>query len=338
MFGHESPPHAISIDNCGLAMSLPFEVIRAADKQSELHTSFGPHQLQLLAAVPAAEDHEEVKRRMSALSQQLEILAGMPDQPWTYRKSLQMEMKQSPRPPRDLVESGKITKVAHPLDVLRQRYFVSLGKALSAASRGELNSELISRLDTFTENFEPLITHFAHYEIVRLHELSQHPSPVNEFRHRLHIVFFTAPVDASVRPVISAMQQLVDQPSLVADDTERYDLLNSLLQKMIERWEARTAWEPRSALRVQNDVNLSVGVANRAMAQMEEVCDTAAVEKSDFYLRRRFVNAALIKPLRDYRDQVLAHRMKSEKTVEQNTEDPNDVPLLINSDSGLNTN
>ncbi len=338
MFGHESPPHAISIDNCGLAMSLPFEVIRAADKQSELHTSFGPHQLQLLAAVPAAEDHEEVKRRMSALSQQLEILAGMPDQPWTYRKSLQMEMKQSPRPPRDLVESGKITKVAHPLDVLRQRYFVSLGKALSAASRGELNSELISRLDTFTENFEPLITHFAHYEIVRLHELSQHPSPVNEFRHRLHIVFFTAPVDASVRPVISAMQQLVDQPSLVADDTERYDLLNSLLQKMIERWEARTAWEPRSALRVQNDVNLSVGVANRAMAQMEEVCDTAAVEKSDFYLRRRFVNAALIKPLRDYRDQVLAHRMKSEKPVEQNTEDPNDVPLLINSDSGLNTN
>ena len=250
----------------------------------------------------------------------------------------QMEMKQSPRPPRDLVESGKITKVAHPLDVLRQRYFVSLGQALSAASRGELNSALISRLDRFTENFEPLITHFAHYEIVRLHELSQHPSTVDEFRHRLHIVFFTSPVDASVRPVISAMQQLVDQPSLIADDIERYDMLNSLLQKMIERWEARTAWEPRSALRVQNDVNLSVGVANRAMAQMEEVCDTSAVAKDEFYLRRRFVNAALIKPLRDYRDQVLAHRMKSEKPIEQNTEDPNDVPLLINSDSGLNTN
>ena len=338
IFSHELPPHANSGSNCGLAMSLPFESFRGADKQSELHAAFGPHQQQLLAAVPAAEDHEEVKRRLSALAQQLEILAGMPDQPWTYRKSLQMEMKQSPRPPRDLVESGSITKVAHPLDLLRQRYFVSLGQALSAASRGELKPALISRLDTFTENFEPLITNFAHYEIVRLHELSQHPSPVDEFRHRLHIVFFTSPVDASVRPVIFAMQQLVDQPSLIADDTERYDMLNSLLQKMIERWEARTAWEPRSALRVQNDVDLSVGVANRAMAHMEAMCDTAAVDKSEFYLRRRFVNAALIKPLRDYRDQVLAHRMKSEKPVEQNTEDAHDLPLLINSGNGLNTN
>ena len=222
--------------------------------------------------------------------------------------------------------------------MLRQRYFVSLGQALSAASRGELNPALISRLDTFTENFEPLITHFAHYEIVRLHELSQHPSPADEFRHRLHIVFFTSPVDASVRPVIFAMQQLVDQPSLIADDTERYDMLNSLLQKMIERWEARTAWEPRSALRVQNDVDLSVGVANRAMAQMEEVCDAATLRQGEFYLRRRFVNAALIKPLRDYRDQVLAHRLNSEKAAEQNTEEANDLPLLINSGNGLNTN
>ena len=338
IFSHELPPHVISGSNCGLAMSLPFESLRGAENLSELQAAFGPHQQQLLAAVPAAEDHEEVKRRLSALAQQLEILAGMPDQPWTYRKSLQMEMKQSPRPPRDLVESGKITKVAHPLDVLRKRYFVSLGQALSAASRGELNPALISSLDTFTENFEPLITNFAHYEIVRLHELSQHQAPVDEFRHRLHIVFFTSPVDASVRPVIFAMQQLVDQPSLIADNTERYDMLNSLLQKMIERWEARTAWEPRSALRVQNDVDLSVGVANRAMAHMEEVCDSAAVDKSDFYCRRRFVNAALIKPLRDYRDQVLAHRMKSENPVEQNTEDPHDLPLLINSANGLNTN
>ena len=338
LFSHELPPPVISGSNCGWAMSLPFESVRRADKQSELHAAFDPHQQQLLAAVPTTEDHEEVKRRLSALAQQLEILAGMPDQPWTYRKSLQMEMKQSPRPPRDLVESGSITKVAHPLDVLRQRYFVSLGRALSAASRGELNPALISRLDTFTENFEPLITNFAHYEIVRLHELSGHPSPIDEFRHRLRIVFFTSPVDASVRPVIFAMQQLVDDPSLIADDTARYDMLNSLLQKMIERWEARTAWEPRSALRVQNDVDMSVGVANRAMAHMEEVCETAAVGKSEFYLRRRFVNAALIKPLRDYRDQVLAHRMKSEKPVEQNTEDPHDLPLLINSADGLNTN
>lgn len=334
--GISTPP--ISIANAGLAMSVAWETARRADKLSELQAAFAPHQQQILAAVPATEDVEEIKRRLSALAQQLEILAGMPDQPWTYRKSLQMEMKQSPRPPRDLIESGKITKVAHPLDLLRQNYFISLGKALTAASRGELNTDLIRRLDIFTDNFEPLITHFAHYEIIRLHELSQHPNPAEEFRHRMHIAFFTSPTDASVRPIISAVQQLVDRPSLIADETDRYDILNSLLQKMIERWEARTAWEPRSALRVQNDVDLSVSVANRALALMEELCDAASVEKADFYARRRFLNAALIKPLRDYRDQVLAHRMKSETPVELNTEDPHDLPLLINSESGLNTN
>lgn len=209
---------------------------------------------------------------------------------------------------------------------------------MSAASRGELKTDLIRRLDTFTNEFEPLITHFAHYEIIRLHELSHHPAPVEEFQHRLHIVFFTSSTDASVRPVISAVQQLVDQPSLIADDSERYDILNSLLQKMIERWEARTAWEPRSAVRVQNDVDLSVGVANRALALMEDLCETANVEKSEFYCRRRFVNMALISPLRDYRDRVLAHRLKSEAPIARNTEDPDDVPLLINSGNGLNTN
>jgi len=338
LFSHETPPQAVSAANCGLAMLSPYETTRVADKQAELNAAFGPHQQQILAVIPSTEDHEEVKRRMSALSQQLEILAGMPDMPWTYRKSLQMEMKQSPRAPLDSVKGGEITKVAHPLDLLRQRYFITLGKALTAASRSELSLPLINRLDTFTETFEPLITHFAHYEIVRLHELSAHPSPNEEFRHRLHIVFFTSPTDASVRPVIAAMEQLVDMPSLISDDTERYDMLNSLLQKLTERWEARTAWEPRSSLRVQNDVDMSVSVANRAMAQMEDICDATSLDQSDFYRRRRFVNAALIGPLRDYRDQVLAHRMKSEKPVEQNTEDPNDLPLLISPESGLNTN
>lgn len=338
MFSHELPPQADSGTNCQLAMAIPFELQRRADKQSELHSAFGPHQQQVLAVIPSAEDREEVKRRMSALAQQLEILAGMPDEPWTYRKSLQMEMKQSPRPALESVKGGEITKVAHPLDLLRQQYFITLGKALKAASRGELNTMLISQLDTFTDKFEPLITHFAHYEIVRLHELANHPSPVEELHHRLHIVFFTSPSDASVRPVISAMEQLVNQPSLIADDQERYDMLNSLLQKMIERWEARTAWEPRSSIRVQNDVDMSVSVANRAMAQMEEVRDSGSADQTEFYRRRRFVNAALIGPLREYRDQVLAHRMKSETPVEQNTEEANDLPLLIDSGSGLNTN
>ena len=119
-------------------------------------------------------------------------------------------------------------------------------------------------------------------------------------------------------------------------------MLNSLLQKLIERWEARTAWEPRSAIRVQNDVDQSVRVTNLALDLMESDLASADVTLSDFFRRRRYLNAALISPLRDYRDRVLAHRMKTEKPAEKpaesDTEDPNDMPLLLNSGVDLSTN
>jgi hypothetical protein len=193
-------------------------------------------------------------------------------------------------------------------------------------------------VERYTETFEPLLTHFAHYEIVRLHELAKHPSPADEFRHRLHIVFFTSTWDASVRPVISAIEQLVTQPELVADRGDRYDMLNALVQKLIERWEARTAWEPKSALRVQHDVDQSVRVTRLALEMMESISNAAHVDSADFLRRRRFINAALISPLRDYRDQVLAHRLKTEAPAESDAEEPNDMPLLLNSGNRLSTN
>jgi hypothetical protein len=330
LFSHEKRPRAISISNGGLVMSAPLDALSAANRMLELNTAFGPHQMQFLAAIPTGEEHQEVQRRLSALAQQLEILAGMPDQPWTYRKSLKMEMQRTPRAPVEVIRNGEVVKKAHPLDQLRKDYFVSLGKALTAAAENPQNiPQFLSQMEMFPGCGEPLISFFSNYEIVRLHELAHHPATADEFRHRLQIVFQANPTDASVRPVISAIDQLVREPSLIADVRERYDILNSLVQKLIERWEARTAWEPRSALRVQNDVDQSVRVTNRALQLMEEALAQANVKESEFLLRRRFVNAALISPLRDYRDQVLAHRMKNELPAEPDTEDPNDLPLLI---------
>ena len=342
IFNKQKMPGTNSIGNASFVMHLPFESARSGSCSEEIRQAFAPHQIQLLGAVPVGEGHQEVKRRLSALTQQREILAGMPDQPWTYRKSLRMEMQQSPRPPMELVQNGHIVKTSHPLDVFSQDYFKSLGRALTAISQSEPAAAEIESMERFTDNPEPLLSHFAHYEIVRLHELAGHPNPADEFRHRLHIVFFTSPSDASVRPVISSIEQLVQQPTLVADDSERYDMLNSLLQKLIERWEARTAWEPRSAIRVQNDVDQSVRVTNLALDLMESDLASADVTLSDFFRRRRYLNAALISPLRDYRDRVLAHRMKTEKPAERpaesDTEDPNDMPLLLNSGEDLSTN
>lgn len=340
LFSQDPRPRAISISNGRFVLTLPAEVARSGDKADEIRQVFAPHQIQLASAIPVGPAHEEAKRRLSEVTQQLEILAGMPDQPWTYRKSLRMEMQQSPRPPLERIEDGKVVKQAHPLDELRKDYFVELGRALTTASTqppAEAAME-IQNLERFAAAGEPLMSHFAHYEIVRLHEMTQHPSPDQEFRHRLHIVFFTTPSDASVRPVISAIDQLVHQPNLIQNDQDRYDCLNALVQKLIERWEARTAWEPRSAVRVQNDVDQSVRVVNMALDQMEELSSQCGLSSNDVRLRRRFVNSALVSPLREYRDQVLAHRLRTEAPAEPDSEDPNDLPLMAAPEKSVNTN
>jgi len=339
IFSHEQPPAALSISRGGFVMGMPLESARRANKAQEMQLAFAPHQMQIPAVLPISEDHKEIERRLSALTQQLEILAGMPDQPWTYRKSLRMEMQRSPRPPLESVKDGKIVRESHPLDQFRNDYFESLGRTLSAVFHAQPTAGAqIGAFERFTATFEPLLTHFAHYELVRLHELAKHPSPSDEFRHRLHIVFFTSPSDASVRPVVSAIEQLIAQPQLIADDGDRYDMLNGLVQRLIERWEARTAWEPRSAVRVQNDVDQSVRVTNLALKMMDSIAASANVDSEDFLRRRRFITAALISPLRDYRDQVLAHRLKTEVPAEPGTDDPHDMPLLLNADKNLSTN
>jgi hypothetical protein len=302
------------------------------DRSGELREAVKRCEVVVNSLVPAGDVHEELKRRLTSLNQQIEILCGMPDEPWTYRKSLRMEMQQNPRPPEEIVKDGNIVRVGHPLDLYRRDYFASLGAAVRELHQPAFKTDVLHELSRFTETSEPLVSHFAHYELVRLHEQAGHPDPAAEFSHRLHLVYFSEPADASVRPVIGAIRQLVEQPQLVAESAARFDHLNALLQKLIERWEARTAWEPRSALRVQNDVDLSIRMANLALDQMESLGPEADVAPAEFRRRRRYVNAALINPLREYGEQILSHRASAPDPSPAGTEDPDDLPLLIGQD------
>ena len=329
IFGKTRPPEPLTAAAGGSLLPLAVSPGDDVAQSEKLRAAFAPFQQQIASAVTPGEAHEEAKRRLAALQQQVEILAGMPDQPWTYRKSLRMEMQRSPRPPVEKVEGGKIIRSTHPLDQVRQDYFLTLGQALQSVQNAPGQSlQAVRKLSRLSAGGEPLLGWFAHYEVVRLYELLQRPDLADELRHRLHLVFYASPGDASVRPAISSLQMLVEQPQLVPDPAARYDLLNAVLQKLIERWEARTAWEPRSAVRVQQDVDLSVLASRQAMEQMQELAAAAGIPESDFRQRRRFVHAALISPLRAYCEQVLAHRMKTETPTAAAAEDPDDLPLL----------
>lgn len=329
MFSHRKPPHAVNIANSRFLMSLPIEVRRWNNRSMELQAEFSPHQLRLAEAIPPGEAHHEIKRRLSLISQQVEILAGMPDEPWTYRNSLRTEMQRNPRPPKEVIRNNEIIRTAHPTDLLHQQYFVTLSKAIRRVQTGDHSYEALVDLASFASHHEPLLSLFAYYELVRLHEMAKHPEPIAEYRHRLHTVFFTESSDASVRPVIAAMQHLMDHPEVVESDAERFDQLNSLIQKLIERWEARTAWEPRSARRVQIDVDQSVMVTNRAIEKLEQWAPTVRMSQSSFLKRRRFIHAALIRPLREYGEQVLAHRMKTESPAASQAANDDSLPLLL---------
>ena len=131
-----------------------------------------------------------------------------------------------------------------------------------------------------------------------------------------------------MRPVVLAMKQIVDDPLLLPTPQDRYDHLNSLLQELVRRWEGRQGIEPSSARRTQAEVDLSIRVANSALEIMGPWGVDVGVSPSELVQRRKFINRALVSPLRDYSEQVLAHRVKSQSAVDKD-EEPVDMPLLL---------
>ncbi|MCA9063053.1 MAG: hypothetical protein KDA96_08340, partial [Planctomycetaceae bacterium] len=343
-------PHGTRVANGHFVLSTAFEAYRRADKGEEVRATLGPHSVRLSETIRQGPDHEEMKRRESAIVQQIEILSGMPDQQLTYRRSLRMELQKSPRTPVRVVEAGEVRQKRNPLDEVRVGYFISLGQAIQsteqflAAPPDQQSTDLrqqtvntIQQLEPYTRATEPLLSYFAHLEMVRLYEAIGHPLPTDEFRHRLHTVFYSVGRDTSVRPVMSAIDQLLETPDLVADSGTRYDLMNGMLQKLVERWHARIGMEPRSAKETQADVERSIRLAGRAMGMLDELSGHVGVRHSDLVQRRRYVVTALITPLHRYNEEVLLHRIGREAQQPTSQDAGDDLPLLIQDDF-LSTN
>ncbi len=313
------------------------ETLRYTNNATGLHDMLAPYQMRIADAVPAGESHKEFGRRISAYAQQVELSSAFPDEWWSYRNSLKSEMLRNTRPPVEELVNGEIVQSPHPLDEFRKKYLVTLGKLMNQLRENRISVASLNELNDFSVDYEPLLSDFAHHELVRIHELGDHPAPVDEFRHRLHTVYYSVPGDYSLRNVVGAIQQLTDQPELIPEGTERYDQLNSLVQQLVLRWEARMAWPPRSAARTQRDVELSVRVAQKALLQMEDLASEAGLTADDFMTRRQYVAKSLIVPLRQYKEQVLAHRLK-ESPMLMSEEDllKDEVPMLI--DDTLTTN
>lgn len=337
VFEHNPAATPVSAGSGFFAMSLPLESARWGDKPNEVRAMFAPHQQRMADAAPRGNAYPEFARRYSAVVQQMEILSTFHDEPFAYRKSLKTEMQRNPRPAVERIRDGKITQEADPRDEYRKHYLVSLGNVLRQAADGFADPLTLKELTGFTSRYEPLVSFFAHHELIRVHEVTGHPGPAMELQHRLHTIFFADGRDFSVRQITAAMNQIVKNPELLPTDEARFDHLNAMLQELVRRWEGRRSYTPKSARRTQSDVDSCVKVANQAMDMMEKMADGVGMPRKKFLARRKFVNKALVAPLRSYGEQVLAHRMKTEPPLESMDLllSDDDLPLLATPNSDL---
>lgn len=312
IYEHMSPTDPLTAANTYFALAIPFESARWGDKPGEIRALFAPHQLRLADATPRSEAYKEYARRFSAVVQQMEIVTTLYDEPWPYRQSLKSEMQRNPRPAIESPGNGGIKKTIDPRDSYRKDYFITLGSVLKQAQEGFADPLALKQLTKFTLTYEPLISYFAHHELIRIHESTGHPGPAMELRHRLHTVFFSDGRDFSIRQVTAAMEQILEDPNLLPSDEARFDHLNAMLQELVRRWEGRRSWSPPSARRTQADIDRSIKVANRALDEIGELAPIVAMSRKQFLARRRFINKSLVGPLRSYSEQVLAHRIKTE--------------------------
>lgn len=337
LFEHLPQTPAESYRSSRLAFSLPLEACRWADKAAELRVAFAPHQLRIADAAPKSKFYAEYARRFTAVIQEGEIVTAFPDNPWTYRKSLKMEMQRNPRPPIESYVDGKVVRTTDPADQLRMDYFVQLGTLLSQAKMGFTNPVDVRKFQSTISNHEPLLTWFAHHELVRIFEATGSLSPAQELRSRLYTINFASVADPGVHQIAAALEQLVNQPELIPEVDRRYDHANGLLQELIARWELRRNYDPTSAAQAQMDVDRCVQVARKTLEAMESWAPGLNVGKQQFAARRRFVHHSLVIPLRKYSDVVLAHRMKAdapglaeqEWTPDDSSFQGDDLPILM---------
>ena len=292
--------------NAAFAWGLPLEMMRWADKKTELRTQIGAYQRRILDQLPEHELRDEAARRLSEIGQESEILFGFPDEPWMYRKTLKTRLEQNPRPPIEVVRQGDVKREAHEVDKLRIEYFKTLANAIQTQ-----DADAIKQLEQFVSPSEPLVSYFATHELARICA-KRGDLPQEELKYRLRSTYFTPGATRSVREVVAAVDLLVENSQLVPNAADRWDQLNSLLQVLTVRWNARRNIAPSSSRVALNDIEKSLVAIDKGLSAMKEWQTEAGIDTVLCSNRERFLRTQLERPLRRYRDELMPHHYKAE--------------------------
>ena len=325
-----------SLANAAFLWNLPVETMRWGDKNAEFRMQIAGYQRRILDQLAQDEHRDEAARRLSELGQEAELLFGFPDEPWMYRKTLRTRLENNSRPPQEIVSGNRVKRVAHEVDTYRINYFKTLANATQSVRRGSMawdvatypltpkdvvwaemlrlvsadSTTSIQQLEQFTSPTEPLLSYFASHELVRIHEAIG-GSPAEEFKHRLHTIYFVPGMTRSVREVVAAMNLLVENPEIIPDPADRWDQMNSLLQVLMGRWVARRDIPPRSSRVALNDIEKTLQAIEAGLAAMNDWRVDASIDARICDNREVFLRRRLERPLRRYRGELLPHHYKA---------------------------
>lgn len=296
--------------NGRFAFRLPQEVMRWGSKWQDLQQQLWERRERILEWVGDDGEDPDVLRRLSEVAGQRKLMTVQPDEWWVYRKTVRDQLKSHPRTLIQQVGHERPKHALHPEEKRRLRYFAALSKAVECEPP---RSEDIRRVAEFAAPYDPLISYFLHQEVAALYARAGDRDPGAEFVHRLHAIHFADSRDRSVRNVAEALTLLLEYPETVADPSERWDHLNSLLQVLKLRWEARASTKPSSAGVALIDIEKSISAAETSFEAMDELTGRVNVPPDEWQARKDYLERTLVRPLRTYRDRILPHHRRTRK-------------------------
>ncbi len=315
--------------NCRAACRFPIELIRWGDKRREIQTQFATCSAHLLsyyeddldfkqntgALETALQDQlENLQKRLKDITRREALVAAHPDEPWVYRTEIKTQIQQSPRSQILPAKGEGLKRVIHADDQRRLDYFEALGKCLNAP---QFNADDYFELRSYLLPFDPLVSEFVHAELARICQQQGTSMAFQELLHRMHGIYFCPRADRSVRDAGRCIELVSTEDIADLSATQKYDILNGLLDILKNRWETRAQMPPLSDGILLNDIGDTLHAAQLALETMNRLQpEVKHVDSSGMLARSKFIDKELIKPLMSYRGDILDAKSKPKPEAE----------------------